>query len=105
MCGKNFIKRAIPFFLTFVIGISIASLFVTVSAPSFRFNNGFKRHREYHRMMELENQRLREENFRLKQEFSDREHMSVFDLSSGDLSVPPPPPLPPAEPPVQSIRR
>jgi len=70
MCCKEFFKRVIPFFLTFAAGLFIASFFVTIAAPSFQFKNrNWKRnHRQYDRQMELENQRLREENMRLKSE-------------------------------------
>lgn len=67
MCGKVFIKRVLPFFLTFSVGLFIASFFVTIAAPRFQFNGGWRRHhQQYHRKMESENQRLREENMRLK---------------------------------------
>lgn len=68
MCGKVFIKRVLPFFLTFSVGLFVASFFVTIAAPTFQFNRGWRRHQQYHRMMEFENQRLREENARLKAE-------------------------------------
>lgn len=66
MCNKGLIKRIVPFFLTFVVGLFITSFFVSVAAPSFQFNMRSRRHREYHQRIEFENQRLREENFRLK---------------------------------------
>lgn len=70
MCCKGFFKRLVPFFLTFAAGLFITSFFVTIAAPSFQFKNrNWKRnHRQYDRQMELENQRLREENLRLKNE-------------------------------------
>jgi len=90
MSIKGFIKRTVPFFLTFAIGLFVASFFVTVSAPSFQFNRGWKKHRQYHRTMEFENQRLREENFRLKRELVEKENQN-FTLSSDGYEVPPPP--------------
>jgi len=70
MCCKGFIKRVVPFFLTFAVGLFIASFFVTIAAPSFQMpNRGWrKNHRQYDRQRELEIQRLREENLRLKSE-------------------------------------
>ncbi len=123
MCSKSFFKRVVPFFLTFAVGLFIASFFVSVAAPSFRFNNGLRRHREYHRAMEFENQRLREENARLKAQsqtkvdkFSGTFEMDEsgqfkqvgnaevsFDADSLNNLVPPPPLPPPA--PVRVFRR
>lgn len=97
MCCKGFIKRILPFFLTFAVGLFIASFFVTISAPSFRFENRrWNRHQQYHRQMELEKQRLQEENYRLKKQLAD----NSLEFSPTDLkySVPPPPPAPPMPP-------
>lgn len=69
----SIIKRVAPFVLTFAVGLFIASFFVTVAAPSFKFNRGFSKHRQYHRRIEAENQRLREENLRLKNRVSEME--------------------------------
>jgi uncharacterized protein YlxW (UPF0749 family) len=68
MCCKGFIKRVFPFFLTFAVGLFIASFFVTIAAPSFNFKNRAwkKNHRKYDRQREAEIQRLQEENRRLK---------------------------------------
>ncbi len=70
MRSKGFIKRVLPFFLTFAVGLFIASFFVTIVAPTFQFQNrGWRRnHRQYDRQREAEIQRLREENMRLKSE-------------------------------------
>lgn len=92
MCCKGFFRRFVPFFLTFAVGLFIASFFVTIAAPSFQFKRNFNSHRQYHRMMEMENQRLREENVRLKQKLSSP---NVISADEFDLNVPPPPPLPP----------
>ncbi|MDQ2747161.1 MAG: hypothetical protein M3T96_07885 [Acidobacteriota bacterium] len=68
MCCKGFTKRILPFFLTFAVGLFIASFFVSVSAPRFQFSNCNSRrnHRQYDREREMEVQRLRDENLRLK---------------------------------------
>ena len=69
MCCKGFIKRVVPFFLTFAVGLFIASFFVTIAAPRFEFKRNWKKnHRQYDRQRELEIQSLREENMRLKNE-------------------------------------
>ena len=96
MCCKGFIKRILPFFLTFAVGLFIASFFVTISAPRFRFEGrGWNRHQQYHRQMEFEKQRLQEENYRLKKQLADKDSQE-FLPSDLKYNVPPPPPLPPA---------
>lgn len=94
---RNFIKRFIPFLLTFAAGLVVASFFVTVAAPKFQFNKRSGKHNKcrYHKN---ENERLRRENERLKRELAEREAMDS-DLIYG-LEVPPPPPIPavPLEP-------
>ena len=65
MCCLGFIKRFAPFFLTFAVGLFIASFFV--SMPNFKFGRGFNsQHRQYHHRLESENRQLREENSRIK---------------------------------------
>lgn len=95
MCGKVFIKRVVPFFLTFAVGLFIASFFVSIAAPRFQFNRGLRRHQQYDRMMELEVQRAKEENSRLKKQLAERELQNLNDQNF-DFAVPPPPPPPPA---------
>ena len=68
MCCKSFTKRILPFFLTFAVGLFIASFFVSIAAPSFQFPNrgSRKKHREYDRQRDIEIKQLREENQRLR---------------------------------------
>jgi hypothetical protein len=96
MCCQGFLKRVLPFFLTFAVGLFIASFFVTIAAPTFQFQNrGWKRnHRQYDRQRELEIQRLREENMRLKNELSNNA-LENLDFHELRYAVPPPPPMPP----------
>ena len=96
MCVKSLIKRIAPFFLTFAVGLFIASFFVTVAAPNFQFRRGLNRHREEDRQMKCENQRLREENERLRNRLEDAERRDW--VINPDLDVPPPPPVPPSMP-------
>ena len=50
MCCKGFFKRIVPFFLTFAVGLFIASFFVTIAAPNFQFRrNVWKTSSTYHR--------------------------------------------------------
>lgn len=112
-CSKGLLKRLLPFFLTFAVGLFIASFFVTVAAPNFEFNRGFRRHRQYDQMMQFENQRLRDENARLKavSELKLKSFSGTFEMNgNGDFKpvgkmeastdndsldnlVPPPPPI------------
>ena len=96
MCCKGFFKRVFPFFLTFAVGLFIASFFVSIAAPSFPFNRGRRNHRQYDQRIELENQQLREENARLKREASERNKrdMTNYDFEN-DFDIPPPPSIPP----------
>ncbi|MBA2620175.1 MAG: hypothetical protein H0U87_03130 [Acidobacteria bacterium] len=80
MCSKNFIKRIVPFFLAFAVGLFIASFFITIAAPTFRFSLGgerFRRHQEYHRMMKSEIRQLREDKARLEKQLADKEGFST----------------------------
>lgn len=101
MCCKGFLKRVFPFFLTFAVGLFIASFFVSVAAPNFKFNRGRKNHREYHRMMESRIQQLEDQNERLQRELSARDALEVNDFN---LEVPPPP-MPPMPPPAPKVNR
>lgn len=99
MCCKGFIKRVFPFFLTFAVGLFIASFFVTIVAPSFQFRNrGWKRnHKQYDRQREAEIQQLRQENLRLKNQLAESEirEFAIRPAFETDLPVPPMPPPPP----------
>ncbi|CAN5430717.1 hypothetical protein BH10ACI1_BH10ACI1_16570 [soil metagenome] len=80
MCCKGFFKRFAPFFLTFAVGLFIASFFVAVAAPNFSFRRGgFNRHREYDRQRESELRQLRIEKSRLE---SDLEKEKIKNQSS-----------------------
>jgi hypothetical protein len=104
MCCKGFVKRVVPFFLTFAVGLFVASFFVSIALPNFRFQNrGWQRHRQCDRMREIENQSLREENLRLQRQLDDKDTQDFQNLDY-NLSVPPPPLVPPA-PRVAPIRR
>lgn len=97
MCGKVFVKRVLPFFLTFSIGIFIASFFVSIAAPSFQLpNRDWRRHQQCDRMREFQNQRLNEENSRLRRQLADKDLQDANDRDDVDFAVPPPPPMPPA---------
>ena len=92
---RSFIKRFVPFFLTFAIGLLVASFFVSVAAPRFQFNREGKQ-RRYHRM-KCENEKLRLENQRLERQLAERE-ISETEFMGLDVPPPPMPPMPPPPP-------
>lgn len=102
MGNKGFIKRILPFFATFAVGVFIASFFVSISAPNFR--RGGKCRHDAERMR-MENEDLRNENLRLRNEMEslhwNSPHMKTSELDemSPDVhlpvDMPPPPPAPP----------
>lgn len=103
MCSKGLVKRFVPFFLTFAFGLFVASFFVSIALPKLQFNGGLNKHRQYHRMMEFESQRLKEENCRLKKQLAQRDNSDFTNLDfENNLDVPPPPPIPPA--PFRSVQ-
>lgn len=69
--SKGFIRRMLPFLATFAVGLFIASFFVSVGAPRFR-GRGWERHRRFEQMR-IENEGLRNENLRLKNELESRD--------------------------------
>jgi hypothetical protein len=94
---KGVFKRIIPFFLTFALGLLVASFFVSVSAPNF---GKFKRkncrqvYRENFRLR-MENERLAERIRRLEEERFSRieRERTIEDLKfSPNLLEPVPPP-------------
>ena len=60
-------KRLVPFFLTFAVGLFIASFFVNISGPRFGSGNRAKRIHKI-QQLQVENDRLRDENLRLQDE-------------------------------------
>lgn len=90
MCCKGFAKRVLPFFLTFAVGLFIASFFVSIAAPSFQFPNRVsrKKHREYDRQREAEIKQLRERNAELERRLAE-EHLDAADFQNLKYTVPP----------------
>jgi hypothetical protein len=95
------LKRFLPFFLTFAAGLFIASFFVNIPRPGFRFNDRASRRFHAFQEMRLENQRLREENDRLREQLGTLQGVdgdAVDSMKSFDGPFPPPPPAPPVRP-------
>ena len=84
------LKRFAPFFITFALGLFIASFFVSIAAPQF----GFRRYRAMRQCQEM--QRLRFENDQLRQELQTQQTKTVVIREVrgdfNDLIAPPPPP-------------
>ena len=98
MCGIGFVKRFLPFVATLVVGLFIASFFVSLATPNFEgFGRGPGRMREYRRV-KMENEDLRRENCRLKSELeaarSEKREFTVDTLPPDINNAVPPPPLP-----------
>lgn len=94
MCCKGFLNRVLPFFLTFAVGLLVASFFVSIT-PNFKFQKrGWSRHQQYHQRIESENMRLREENNLLKRQLLENQTAPVqFEIVEFE-SVADAPPLP-----------
>lgn len=86
MGTKGFIKRFLPFVAAFAVGIFVASFFVQISGPKYR---GGKKVRII-KQLKLENEQLRMENLRLRNEI---EAMTTETMNAAEL--PPLPPIPP----------
>ncbi|NNE99483.1 MAG: hypothetical protein HKN25_10735 [Pyrinomonadaceae bacterium] len=92
------VKRIVPFIAALVLGVFVASFFVSISAPTVRVDRSWKssKHRDYNRL-QRENRCLKRANKRLKRERRkilevEREFDRVMEL------VPPPAPMAPAPP-------
>jgi hypothetical protein len=100
---KGFLKRALPFLLTFAVGLAVASLFVNVAAPNFNFKKRNHRCREFRENSRLrtEMDNLRRDNESLRRQLADAENevRTIYikpDFDSDiDVPLPPPPPVAP----------
>lgn len=98
MFSKKHFSRLLPFFATFLVGVFVASFFVTLGGGR-SYNDRRARHLQHDQQMQLENDQLREENFRLKRHHHcDRLGRMYGESPDSDSDVrdllPPPPPLP-----------
>jgi len=91
-------KRIVPFFLTFAVGLFIASFFVTLATPNFNFRRGSGKHREIQRLR-MENKELkraaaelRRQNDELRMNAGETFTVTVDEFSDFERSAPPPPP-------------
>ncbi|HEX8398819.1 MAG TPA: hypothetical protein VF644_15405 [Pyrinomonadaceae bacterium] len=94
----NLLKRFLPFFLTFVLGLFIASFFVSIALPEVNYERrGWKRHSEYNCPSRYERNNLRyqldtvrRENERLRDEIRINRELEL-----DAIPLPPVPPPPP----------
>lgn len=91
MCSKKFFIRFLPFFATLLMGMFVASFFVTIGRPAWGGRKA--RHFEEDRQIRIELERVKEENLRLKNQLNNVRFSDGSEFS--DFEVPPPPPLPP----------
>ena len=103
MLYRGLFKRFLPFFLTFAVGLFVASFFVAISSPSFNFRRGGShKHREIHRL-KIENKELRKDVLRMKRELDEARRNSfdvtlpVEEVPTFEMDVPLPPPPPKAQ--------
>jgi hypothetical protein len=100
MLSKAVFKRVVPFLLSFVAGLFIASFFVSLAVPDLSgFRRGPSKMREY-RKVKMENEDLRRDNCRLKKELeaARSERNASFESLPPDINLAvPPPPLPVAK--------
>lgn len=100
MFYKGFIKRIVPFFLTFAAGLLIASIFVPLSFPNLKMpSRGSHKYREVQRLRS-ELKESRKENCDLKKKNRELEQNAInteFDFDGVPpvaIDAPPPPPAP-----------
>ena len=101
-CGRGFIKRFLPFLLTFAAGLFIASFFVNIAAPFSGFSRAERRN-GYIRMLRMENQRLQDRVDELEQQ-QNVPPCTNMDAAEPWGDVPPPPVAPHNPPPPRFIR-
>ena len=89
------IKRAVPFFMTFVIGLFIASFFITLAIPKVelqRVNRAWgTSHSRSHCRLIRENRRLKRKIRRLKREKARNERRRRRMVRIVEIPAPPPP--------------
>lgn len=98
----GFIKRFLPFALTFAAGLFIASFFVPIGAPKFGSHHRERRQNEM-RQLRVEVEQLKKEKCDLRRQL---EEINAVDLPSENIPnmpnfevpVPPPVPVAPAAP-------
>ncbi len=96
-----YLKRIVPFFLTFTVGLFIASFFVTIAAPSFKSERKIRKYRKYQKLR-MENRRLKKTNCWMRKRIAEqekrermRERLEAEFQNNFDV---PPPPMIPARP-------
>ena len=105
MCCTGFIKRFLPFALTFAAGLFIASFFMPIGfSRSGSHHRG--NHRNEFRELQMKYEKSEEENIRLRNQLDELKMNGEFLEHSQVLEIPgemdfdiPPPPVAPAAPP------
>ena len=94
MLYKGIFKRFFPFLLTFAAGIFLASFFVSVALPTFPQRSERSTRRNECRRIWVENDRLREENERMRNQLQ-MHNLAEHPPLTFDVPAPPPPPRAP----------
>ena len=90
----GFIRRILPFFAAFAVGVFIASFFVNIGFQRWRGGERERRHYEM-KVLRMENQELKNENLRLKNDLDSQSWSHDPEIAPDfDLDVPPPPSRP-----------
>jgi len=101
MGNIGLLKRGLPFFATFALGIFVASFFVNIGGSRMGYHDRGRCHRDMWEMR-VENEQLRDENQQLREQLDDARHDDGFrvlgppptTLDSPDVSQPVPLPPP-----------
>lgn len=98
----GFIKRFLPFAVTFAAGLFIASFFVTIGLPKFGSRHRERRYNEM-RQLRIEVEQLKKEKCDLRRQLEEKKADFDFESSfdapgSVELPVPPPVPVAPRAP-------
>ena len=98
----GFIKRFLPFAVTFAAGLFIASFFVTIGLPKFGSRHRERRHNEM-RQLRIEVEQLKKEKCDLRRQLEEKkadfDFENAFDAPVAvELPVPPPVPVAPRAP-------
>jgi len=95
MLYKGILKRFFPFLLTFAAGLFLASFFVSIALPSLpRSERSNRRFGEFRRM-QIENDRLRDENERMRSQLEFHNLAEHSGITPDEAPAPPPPPRAP----------
>ena len=80
---QTFVKRFLPFFAAFALGLLVTSFFVTAAFPGFHFRRGFRHSRNCR--LRFENQKLRERVRNLEIELNQQQFQQDLDEMNDEV--------------------